>query len=441
MCRLVRILAVVAVCFACSASGEETPASAGKPSSAVTQPDNSPAPSNVSPPRGRQGGSGQGGSAGQTPPSTGGTAPTAGTGPIAGGMSASGGAGAGGMLGASAGSSYAGGSGGSIPPAQGGNGATTGGGQESVGSQPECPSETRAKLANGTCVDRFREFSVGTRPMSIAVDAGGTIWFIDDGSDELIAMDANGNVSERLKLRTHGTERRLLAGAASDETFLWLSDSAENSLTQFRISGETKVTYIGEDISGLALGANDSIWVADLNVAVHELTRTGDPVMTRPAAPSASITVDGDGNVWWPEAGQYALVRLTLDGETQPFEVSDGNPTDLCWGPDGAIWYVDNYHHQVGRRTPSASGRTFDLPINSSPESIVAGKDQAVWFTERAANAIGRISVKGTNAMTHYRIPTPASESYGIAVAPDGTLWFSESNSGKIGRLIPDALD
>jgi uncharacterized protein (TIGR03437 family) len=57
-----------------------------------------------------------------------------------------------------------------------------------------------------------------------------------------------------------------------------------------------------------------------------------------------------------------------------------------------------------------------------------------LWFPELGASKIGRITTAGV--VTEYPVPTANSGPYGIAVGPDGTLWFTEENGDKVGDVI-----
>ena len=50
---------------------------------------------------------------------------------------------------------------------------------------------------------------------------------------------------------------------------------------------------------------------------------------------------------------------------------------------------------------------------------------------------IGLASFAGAQSITEFVIPTAVSNPFGIAPGPDGNLWFTESNGGKIGRITP----
>lgn len=89
------------------------------------------------------------------------------------------------------------------------------------------------------------------------------------------------------------------------------------------------------------------------------------------------------------------------------------------------------------------TGENDDLSSN-----IAVGPDGSVWWTSTAADKIGRLvpaeAAPGTSSGITY-VSTdvggdgPASYPQGIAVAPDGQVWFSESNGAGAGidRLDP----
>jgi virginiamycin B lyase len=87
--------------------------------------------------------------------------------------------------------------------------------------------------------------------------------------------------------------------------------------------------------------------------------------------------------------------------------------------------------------SPAQAGigrRQYSVPTaNSNPTGIAAGPDGALWFTEYNSGKVGRITTWGT--FTEFPIPTAQSGPLGIAVGPDGALWFTEQISDKIGRI------
>ena len=76
----------------------------------------------------------------------------------------------------------------------------------------------------------------------------------------------------------------------------------------------------------------------------------------------------------------------------------------------------------------------FPIPRPGTPaDQIVWGPDGAFWFTQPDSGQIGRISTSGQ--FTEYPLPTASSSPAGIVAGPDGALWFTEGTAKVIGQL------
>jgi virginiamycin B lyase len=118
-----------------------------------------------------------------------------------------------------------------------------------------------------------------------------------------------------------------------------------------------------------------------------------------------------DGNMWVAESGTGAL----------------GNG---CFSPPALN--VD----RIARITPYGSATEFASGITncSNPTEIVTGPDKNLWFTEPGADKIGMITTSGK--VTEFPLTTGAKPQ-GITAGPvgSGTVWFTEQNSGLVGRI------
>ncbi len=151
--------------------------------------------------------------------------------------------------------------------------------------------------------------------------------------------------------------------------------------------------------------------------------------------PPYGISVDPDGFVYWA-AGTH--IGFSVAGV--PTLINVVGATDLqamARGVD-AFWVVDTTGNKVWKvpftgATPTA----VVIPTsNSQPKGITIGPDGAVWFTEFNGGRIGRIDALG--ALYEYIIetfpPVPVWP-LGIVTGSDRALWFTEYNNNKIGRL------
>jgi streptogramin lyase len=109
-------------------------------------------------------------------------------------------------------------------------------------------------------------------------------------------------------------------------------------------------------------------------------------------------------------------------------------PLGIAAGPDGALWFTEDYENKIGRITTGGTVTEYPVPTGrSQPWGIAEGSDGALWFTELIGNKIGRIDIAGNIA--EYPIPTANCYPTGIAAGPDGALWFAEDNAYRIGRI------
>jgi virginiamycin B lyase len=114
-------------------------------------------------------------------------------------------------------------------------------------------------------------------------------------------------------------------------------------------------------------------------------------------------------------------------------------PGGIAAGPDGALWFTEQYANQIGRLTTNGSftefgGLSAPRPGYPGPSSITAGSDGRLWFTEPDVNKIGAITTAGV--VNEYSSGlTPGAGLGQIIAGPDGRLWFTEHRAGKIGAI------
>ena len=85
----------------------------------------------------------------------------------------------------------------------------------------------------------------------------------------------------------------------------------------------------------------------------------------------------------------------------------------------------------------SARGQAVtEFPITTTdPSGITAGPDGNLWFTEQQAGKIGRLTPAGV--ITEFTMPAPDGGPRAIAAGSDGNLWFTEYKANQIGRISP----
>jgi hypothetical protein len=72
------------------------------------------------------------------------------------------------------------------------------------------------------------------------------------------------------------------------------------------------------------------------------------------------------------------------------------NPDAITAGPDGALWFTDAGNNSIGRITTGGVVTNYTGTGISNPDGITDGPDGALWFTNAGNNSIGRITA-GSN--------------------------------------------
>jgi virginiamycin B lyase len=174
--------------------------------------------------------------------------------------------------------------------------------------------------------------------------------------------------------------------------------------------------------------------------------------------------------MWFTEYGADRIGRIAPDGTITEFsagitppsgaaaELGFASPTDIVTGPDGNLWFTEQFADRIGRITPDGVITQFAAGITPSPANdiypdphqyqpvsptrLTTGPDGNVWFVEQMANRVGRITPDGT--ITEFAVPVDPSTfhfsggSLGFriiylnAITPgaDGNLWFTADGAG-----------
>lgn len=123
----------------------------------------------------------------------------------------------------------------------------------------------------------------------------------------------------------------------------------------------------------------------------------------------------------------------------QEYPVPRGSrPHDVAPAPDGAVWYTAQGSGELGRLDP-ATGKTTHIPLGegSRPHGVIVGPDGAPWITDSGLNAIVRVD-PATRAVKTFPLPPERSNANLNTATFDrqGILWFTGQN-GVYGRLEP----
>jgi len=208
------------------------------------------------------------------------------------------------------------------------------------------------------------------------------------------------------------------------------------------------------------------------------------------------IAVNRDGSVWAIDQSLDRLYRLDpRTNERRQYEIPTGDlpiggffrssgqvqapgvtarvaPHSLQFASDGTIWITLCLGNQMAHFDPDTTHWTiFTQREGLYPHTVRIDRKGRVWYTLAISNQIGMIdpasgemheyhlpALSYRQALTlrvlpwaiwaadylDYQLPAPKTGApgpvpYGIDIAPDGGVWFSQLNAHRIGRLDPDS--
>ena len=210
------------------------------------------------------------------------------------------------------------------------------------------------------------------------------------------------------------------------------------------------------------------------------------------------VAVHPDGSLWSVDQLQDRLTRLDPSvpgGAREVYEVPRGDlpiggftggravlppnanahvgPHSLQMAPDGTVWLTLSFGNQIAGFDPKT--KQWELhPLDDGlyPHTLRFDAKGRIWFSVAVSNHLGMFDRK-TGKVTTIRLPAaswrqdlalralpaffwfarhvdlgevPAGEGmtlpvpYGVDIAPDGGVWFSQLNQHRIGRIDPETL-
>ena len=78
------------------------------------------------------------------------------------------------------------------------------------------------------------------------------------------------------------------------------------------------------------------------------------------------------------------------------------------------------------------------MPVDQSEEVTLTGTPEDNFPDSQRAQFCGVGNAKSTPFVKEYKIPTVCTQPLGITTTPDGSVWFVQTNTGKIAQFNPD---
>lgn len=313
-----------------------------------------------------------------------------------------------------------------------------------------------------------------SNPNGIAFGRDGSLYIADTDNNRIRRVAPNGAIST-------------FAGSGTSDTPGFGGDNGPATAARF------------DTPFAVAVGPDGSVYIADNgnnrirrvapNGTISTFAGNGTATFSGDGGPASAasinspygITVAPDGTVYFADSSNSRIRRVTPNGTISTFagngnfqSTGDGGPAisaaftaplGLTLGSDNSLYIADYGAQRIRRVTPSGTIATFagnggffgdgagaTLASLFTPSTAAVGPDNSVYIADTANNRIRRLTpdgiittVAGTGVPGARGDGGPATSArlnqpYGIAAAPDGSLYIADSNNHRIRRVSPDGV-
>lgn len=228
-----------------------------------------------------------------------------------------------------------------------------------------------------------------------------------------------------------------------------------------------------------AVGPDGSLWYTGMgsNTLGRLNPKTGEikeyPLEVPNSGPHG-LALDKEGNIWFTANFKGYIGRLDpKTGKVKSYKLPEkaGDPHTPVFGLKGMLWFTVQQGNMVGRLNPKTGEvvvrssptpnslpygiavnskgipffcefgsnriasvdpdtlniREYLLPANARPRRLAITADDIIYFSDYAGGKLGRFNPTDGKVVEWDSPGGVASKPYGIAITPDGAVWYSES--------------
>jgi virginiamycin B lyase len=194
-----------------------------------------------------------------------------------------------------------------------------------------------------------------------------------------------------------------------------------------------------------AVGRDGIVWYTDqqnsfigrLDPATGKITDYPTPT---PGSGPHGIVVAPDGGVWYTAQRIGRLGRLDpgtgrIEEYSLPAEARDPH-TPLF--RKGVVWFTVQQSNKYGRFDPrTRDARIWTVPTNRAlPYGMVNAPDGSIWVALFGTNKLGRIDGE-TGELREITLPESGARPRRLVVDESGTVWYSDFARGYLGSYNP----
>jgi streptogramin lyase len=301
--------------------------------------------------------------------------------------------------------------------------------------------------------------TAAAQPRNIILGPDGNLWFAEEGTNKIgkVVPGSPPTVTDVLIPQAPKTitgPRWLTIGPDGN---IWFSADVDGAggVAKFSPADPATITGFGGfgitagNAQGVATGFDNRIWLLDA-------AGNGRIVRINPAD-GTTVNLDipfagfnggrglrrgADGNMYAASFASKLIAQIPGTGGTPVEKATVGGAWDILSGPDGNIYFTMP-DTGIGKTSPADIGTQTafkpSTPVAGDLFGIAVGADGALWSprAQDPGRDIARMTTSGEFSFIKGLQPNGATQprpEY-IAAGPDSTLWFTDKDANKIGRI------
>src|SRR5215472_14483749 len=236
----------------------------------------------------------------------------------------------------------------------------------------------------------------GAHPHDPAVGADGALWFTEQMQNKIGRVDATTGEFKEFPLK--------------------VKDSGPHGLVADR---EGNIWFTG----------NFAHYIGKLDPKTGAVTEYKMP--DAKAEDPHTAAFDANGILWFTvQVGNFVgrLDPKTGKVELQTVPTANAHPYGIQINSHGVPFFCEFFTNKLASIDPKTMAiREYSLPEGVRPRRMAIDRDDRVYFTDYERGHLGRLDPKAGEVKLWDSPAGAAAHPYGIAITPDGMVWYSES--------------
>jgi streptogramin lyase len=258
----------------------------------------------------------------------------------------------------------------------------------------------------------------GTQPSGIVMGSDGNLWFTLAGHLTIGRITPTGHVTYfPASKRDFGV--RITRGPDKN---LWFTVFGFPEIDRMTTSGTFTAFVVQGNPQDIVSGPDGALWYTDFTLQSYPY----------------DITVGPDKNLWFDEQNSGKVGKITTAGAITEYTISDSNPIPVgIASAHGNIYAAENRFPKIAQITPAGVVTTYQSPQALNFLDLINDGHGRLIVSARYQGKIGMFDPVTHTFSSFVDVPKRAGETNagpdGIALGPDGDIWFTSVNDDYIG--------